>query len=189
MKYLFLIAAFALNIGSYAQTPCDFSSNVTDSLGNYKNTRDYIVHERNFAGTSSDMFFSLALTDGMPTLNIQYIQKSKDFIKANCLDKNSRMYLQLDNGKIVTLRHIDQENCGTTVRSGEGFNNRIMSGYFMFVKDSFAELKSSPVSVMRIRYATETIDYIFKRELTSELDGKTYTPGDYFIRNLRCIEN
>ena len=46
---------------------------------------------------------------------ISCCQKSKDFLKANCFDKNSKLFLQLDNGKIITLLHLDQESCGTMV--------------------------------------------------------------------------
>ena len=125
----------------------------------------------------------------MPTLNTQLIQKSKDFIKADCLDKDSRMYVQLNNGKIITLLHIDQENCGTTVRNGDGFNNRILSGYWMFMKDTFEELKKSPVSIIRIKYSTGTIDYIIRPEFKSELDGVIYKPEGFFMDLLHCIEN
>lgn len=189
MKYLVLSALLLLGFGMNAQNPCEYSTNVNDSIGSYKNTKDYLVYERNFSGTSANLFFSLALTDGLPTLNMQFIQKSKDFMKANCLDKNSRMYLQLDNGKIATLIHIDQDICGTSLGNDTGYNHRVMSGYFMFTKDAFELLKSSPVSLMRIRYTTETVDYILKEELKSELDGKTYSPGTYFMDTIRCIEN
>lgn len=175
-------------IGANAQNPCAFSANVKDSIGEYKSTVNYLVHERNFAGNSSFIYFSLALTDGLPTLNVQFLQKSRDFIKANCLDKNSRMYLQLENGKVVTLIHIDAEDCGTGVRNNE-MNNRVLSGYFLFPKDAFEMLKNSPVSLVRIRYSTETVDYIFKDELLSELDGKTYNPSRYFVDTLHCLDN
>ena len=189
MKHLIFILLLLVNFHLLAQKPCDLSVNVNDSIGTYKATKDYIVHERNFAGNSGYVFFSLVLTDGMPTLNVQTIQKSKDFIKANCLDKNSKVYLQLENGKIITLIHIDQENCGTSIRDDNGFNNRITTGIFMFMKDTFEALKSSPVSYMRIKYTTETIDYIFKKQLQSEMDGQVYEPGTYFINTLHCIEN
>jgi hypothetical protein len=60
---------------SFAQTPCDYSENISDSIGTYKSTREYMISEKNFAGNSSYIFYSLALTDGLPTLNIQLIQK------------------------------------------------------------------------------------------------------------------
>jgi len=187
MKFLFLAMLTCTTL--FAQKPCDFSSNVKDSVGTYKSTKEYLVYEKNYGGTMSTMHFSLALTDELPTLNMQLINKSKDFIKANCLDKNSRIHLQLNNGKIITLIHIDQENCGASVRDDKGFNNRILQGFFMFMNNTFADLKSSPISVMRIKYATETVDYIFKQELKSETDGNVYYPENYFIDTLHCLDN
>jgi hypothetical protein len=188
MKQLIIIV-FLFTAGTlFAQTPCDYSTNVSDSLGTYKSTKEYMISERNFAGNSSYIFYSLALTDGLPTLNVQLIQKSKGFLKANCFDENSKLYFQLHNGKIVTLLHIDQENCGTLVRDDNGFDNRVTTGSFMFVKGSFEELKSSPVSMMRIKYLTETEDYVLKKEFQSELNNETYKPESYFITNLGCIE-
>ena len=102
MKHIITIALFAICSTVFAQKPCDYSTNVTDSLGTYKSTREYMICEKNFAGTSSYIFFSLLSTDGMPTLNVQLIQKSKSFLKANCFDKNSKLFLQLNNGKIIT---------------------------------------------------------------------------------------
>lgn len=188
MKYFYILLCL-ISITASAQNPCEFDADVKDSVGTYKSTKEYLVYERNFAGNFANMQFSIALTDGMPTLNMQYIQKSKDFIKANCLDKNSRIYLQLNNGKIVTLIHIDTENCGTSVRDDKGYSHRIMQGIFMFMKDSFNDLKSSPVSVMRIKYTTETVDYIFKEALKSEADGKIYKPESYFMTVLPCLDN
>jgi hypothetical protein len=188
MKHLIALTLLLFSLNIFAQKPCDYSTNVTDSLGTYKSTKDYMISEKNFAGNSSYIFYSLALTDDLPTLNVQIIQKSKDFLKANCFDKNSKLYLQLNNGKIITLIHIDQENCGTMLRDEKGFDNRINSGIFMFMKDSFEELKKSPVSMMRIKYLTDTEDYIFKKEFKSELTNETYNPETYFIESLKCIE-
>ena len=58
----------------------------------------------------------------------------------------------------------------------------------MFMKDNFEELKKSPVEIMRIKYLTTTEDYIVKKELTSELNGKVYKPNTYFMENIRCVE-
>ena len=181
-----LLFLFSLNI--FAQKTCEYSVNVTDSLGTYKATREYMICEKNFAGNSSYIFYSLALTDGMPTLKVQLIQKSKEFIKANCFDKNSKLFLQLNNGKIITLLHVDQENCGSLIRDDKGYDNRVISGSFMFLKDSFEELKSSPVSMMRIKYLTDTEDYVLKKEFKSELNNETYQPETYFMNTIRCIE-
>jgi hypothetical protein len=116
------------------------------------------------------------------------IEKSNQFIKAYCFDKNSKIHFQLENGKVVTLLHIDSEDCGTSLRDEKELNNRISTGYFMFMKDSYEELKNSPISLMRVKYTTETIDYIFRKELKSELDLKIYFPSQYFINYLKCIE-
>ncbi|MFH6935019.1 hypothetical protein [Flavobacterium sp. YO12] len=188
MKHLITLTFFLLTFTAFAQKPCEYSTNVTDSIGTYKITNEYLVSEKNFGGTSSYIFFSLAQTDGLPTLNVQLIQKSKDFMKANCFDKNSKIFLQLENGKIVTLLHINQENCGTLLRDDKGFDNRVNTGIFMFMKDNFEELKKSPVSIMRIKYLTDIDDYIVRGELISEMNGKTYQPNTYFMQNIRCVE-
>lgn len=184
-RLLFLLLCIAQ--AAIAQKPCEYSANVVDSIGSYKASKDFVFYEKNFGGNSSQLFFSVALTDGLLTLNTQMISKSKDFMKAYCFDKNSKMFLQLANGKVVTLMHIDTENCGTSLRDTKGMSTRLHSGIFMFLKDSFEDLKSSPITMMRIRYATETVDYIVKSEFVSETDGKTYKPESYFIDTLRCF--
>ncbi|REG99618.1 hypothetical protein [Flavobacterium aquicola] len=188
MKYILILACSLLSFSIFAQKPCEYSANVTDSIGTYKSTKEYLLYEKVFGGNSNYIFGSLALTDGLPTLTLQFIQKSKDFVKANCFDKNSKVFLQLQNGKIVTLIHIDQESCGSLLRDDKGFDNRVKSGIFMFGKENYEELKKSPVILMRIKYLTDTEDYIYKNEITAELDGKIYKPETYFMDNIRCIE-
>ena len=191
MNKAFLLITFLLTTTLFAQKNigCDYSTNVTDSLGTYKSTKEYVMYEKNFAGNKSYIFYSLVLNNGTPTLSLQLIRKSKDFMKANCFDKNSRLLLQLSNGKIVTLLHIDQENCGTMIRDNEGFDNRVLLGTFMFLKGSFEDLKSSPVNLMRIKYLTDVEDYVIPKELKSEMNNEIYHPENYFIDNLRCVEN
>ena len=188
MKNLLLLAFSLISSAIFAQKPCEYTTNVTDSIGTYKTTKEYIIAEKNFAGTSNYIFFSLAVSDGMPLLNVQLIQKSKDFIKANCFDKDSKIFLQLNNGKVITLLHIDQENCGTVLRDDKGFDNRITPGTFMFMKDSFEELKKSPVSLMRIKFLTDVEDYILKKQFTSEMNNEVYEPETYFMQNIHCAE-
>jgi hypothetical protein len=147
-----------------------------------------MIYEKNFAGNTNYIFFSLAVTDGLPTLNVQLIQKSKGFLKANCFDKNSKLFLQLFNGKIITLIHVDEENCGSIIRDDKNFDNRITTARFMFMKGSMEELKSSAISLMRIKYLTDTEDYVIKKEFQSELDNLVYEPETYFINNLQCVE-
>lgn len=189
MKYIITIALLFLSINSFSQNNCEYRTNIKDSLGTYKSTIEYMIYEKNFAGNTSYIFYTLALTDGLPTLNLQLIQKSKDFMKANCFDKNSKMFLQLNNGKIITLLHIDQENCGSMVRDDKGFDNRILVGTFMFLKGTIEDLKSSRVNLMRIKYLTDIEDYVIKKEFKSELNDKVYEPESFFIKNLHCIDN
>jgi len=188
MKQLLIIAFLFISNLIFSQKPCDYSVNISDSLGTYKVTKEYMISEKHFAGNSNYIFFSLASTDGLPTLNVQFIQKSKEFMKANCFDKNSKLYLQLQNGKVITLLHIDQENCGSMIRDDKGFDNRVMTGIFMFVKGSFEELKKSPISLMRIKSLTESNDYVIQKEFTSELNSQVYRPENYFIDAINCIE-
>ncbi len=188
MKQVALAFFFLISSNLFAQKTCEYSTNITDTIGTYKLTKEYMIYEKNFAGNKNYIFLSLALTDGTPTLNLQMIQKSKEFIKANCFDKNSKLFFQLNNGKIVTLIHIDQENCGTMIRDVEGFDNRILVGNFMFIKGSFEDLKSSPVNLMRIKYLTDLDDYVFRKEFTAEMDNQVYQPENYFINFLHCVE-
>ncbi len=109
-------------------------------------------------------------------------------MKANCFDKNSKLFLQLDNGKIITLLHLEQESCGTMVRDDKGFDNRILTGGFMFLKGSMEELKSSLVNMMRIKYWTDMEDYVLKKEFQFELNNQVYEPETFFMNNLHCIE-
>ncbi|HWR93860.1 MAG TPA: hypothetical protein VN192_01505 [Flavobacterium sp.] len=187
MKSIIIAFLLLFSFISYAQKPCEFSTNISDSIGVYKATKGYLIYEKVFAGNSNYIFASFVLTDSIPTLNLQFVEKSMDFIKAKCFDKNSKIYLQLINGKIVTLNHIDKLDCGAMIRDDNNNNNRILTGTFTFTMQALEELKNSPVSLIRIKFSTEAIDYIFKNELISELDGKTYNPENYFMDYLHCI--
>lgn len=187
MKNLLFLVSILFSIPSFAQKECEYSTNIKDSLGTYKSTKDYIIHERVFGNNQTTIYFSLINADGLLSLNVQMVQKSPDFIVAKCFDKDSKIYIQLNNGKIVTLRGINQESCGNSVRNNNE-NNRILGGYFLFMKDSFQELKNSPISFIRIKFSGETVDYITKSTLKSEVDKKTYNPDHFFMDYLKCIE-
>ena len=188
MKQPTLLILLWISATLFAQNPCEYSANITDSIGTYKSTKDFMIYENNFAGHSKYIFFTLVSTNGTPTLSINIIQKSKGFLKANCFDKNSKLFLQLNNGKIITLLLLEQESCGTMIRDDKGFDNRILTGSFMFIKGSIAALKSSHVNMIRIKYATEMEDYVMKKEFKSELNNQIYEPETYFMNNLHCIE-
>lgn len=187
MKNLICLITILLTFNAFSQKECEYSTNVTDSIGTYKSTKEYIVHERYFGNNKTTVFFSLINAEGLPSLSVQIIRKDNAFIPAKCFDKNSKIYLQLANGKVITLVGIDQETCGNSIRN-ESENARVLSGYFLFIKDTFEELKKSPVSLMRIKFSGETEDYVLKSEITSELNELTYFPENYFINYIKCIE-
>ena len=104
------------------------------------------------------------------------------------MDANSKLFLQLTNGKVITMVHTQNENCGTLLRvEAENKYSRVNSGSFLFLKGTLEDLKTSPVSLMRIKYGAEILDYVFKKELVSELTKETYYPENYFIDYLNCI--
>ena len=187
MKHILFFIALLSTVSVSAQNPCDISTNVTDSIGTYQSTKPYLVHERNFGEDKGYLYLSMAITDGTPTLNFQHIRKSKNFMVAECYNSTSRIYLQLQNGKVVTLVYADQGDCGSSVRSEDGYNNRILSSNFYFAKGSFEDLKKSPITFMRVKYASSSTNYIFKSTLKSEFDGLTYEPETYFQKLLTCL--
>lgn len=172
----------------YAQKNCDFDVNETDSTGTYKSTKEYIVFERKFGENESYLFFKLNNANGLPYLTFQYLQKNNQFIKANCLDADSKLFLQLENGKIITLVHENIETCGNFFNNPDDAKfSRVLTGNFMFLKNSIEELRKSPVTMVRLRSGIEITDFILKRELESELTQKLYRPENYFIDYLHCI--
>lgn len=188
MRILFSCITLAFTLIAAAQRPCEFSANVTDSAGTYKSTKEYLVFEKNFGGKSTYVFNSFIITDGVPLLHVQFIEKSAGFIKARCLDKNAKLYVQLNNGKIVTLLHIDKSDCGNLLRDDKAMNNRILTGYFMFRKEDFQELKKSPVSFIRVKFGSESEDFIYRKAIKSEMNGELYEPETFFMNYFHCIE-
>lgn len=168
------------------KTKCEWSVNVKDSLGHYKAMKEFIMHEQVFGSSSTYIFFNLHKQEGLPYLSFKFLKKSKDFVPAECFNKSSRLFLQLDNGKVVTLIHPDVESCGTSIYN-EGFNSMLLEGNFLFTKGSIEDLQESPISMIRIRYGTATVDYPLKSSFTSELDKITYEPQRYFIDRAKCL--
>lgn len=148
-----------------------------------------LMHEKIFGNTNEYLFFALLNDNGTPMLSIQQLQKSKDFIKTNCIAKNSKIVLQLMNGKIITLISSNEESCSAlSYDSNEKNNIRILTGYFYFTKNNYEELKNSPVTLMRIQFAGETKDYVLKGELNSETLKTTSKPDIFFMQFLKCVE-
>ncbi len=189
MKNLFFALFLLLNFNAIAQKPCEIDNDIKDSLGTYKSTKQHLIFERSFAGNSTNIFFALSNSNGLLAVEVQILQRSQDFIKAFCFDKTSKIYLQLNNGKIATLLYAGDETCGNLLRDDNNGNNRLTTGTFVFAIENFDALKNSPVTFMRVKFAGEMIDYPLKTSFVSELDKKAYEPENYFINYLKCIEN
>lgn len=188
MKKSIVLFLFLINTIVWAQKPCEYTSTISDSIGTYKALKDHLMYEKIFAGNAHYIFFTLESTNGTPSLNVNLIRKSKEFLNANCFDAHSKIFLQLNNGKIISLVFAGIENCGSLIRDENGFDNRLLNGKFLFLKGSIEDLKSAAVNLMRIKYLSETEDYVIKKEILSELNGKTYQPESFFIDQLHCIE-
>lgn len=185
-----MLLMLGLTLTGMAQNKdCDYSVNSKEDGKEIRTTKEYMMYERVFGGTSTFVFFSLTSADGLPLLNFQMLAKSKEFPKAQCLDKASKIHLQLESGKIVTLINaLETENCAGLIYDSEGQNNiRILTGTFLFTKGSLEELEKSPVTIMRVKYATEMVDYSIRKEITSETNAVKYNPESYFINNLKCL--
>lgn len=182
---LFLLA----NLSVLAQKPCEIDVDVKDSVGTYKATKQYMIFERNFADKATNIFFSLTNTNGILGLEVQELVSSPEFIKANCFDSNSRIFLQLNNGKIMTLFHVGPETCGTLLRNEKNQNVRVISASFVFSKENYEDLKASPVTFMRIKFSGETLDYPLRTGFVSVLDKAMYEPEKYFMNYIKCVDS
>jgi hypothetical protein len=190
MKSLFIAFIMGLTLTLSAQeNECQYTITSTEDGQEMKSTREYLMHEKIFAGNSQFMFFSLTNSQGVPVLKFQFLAKGKEFPKVYCIDKSSKIFLQLANGKIVTLISASEDECSALVYDENEHNNiRILTANFLFTKGSFEDLDKSPVSFIRVKYATEMADYNMKKELQSESMGQKYFPELYFINSLKCIQ-
>ncbi|MGV3459524.1 MAG: hypothetical protein ACO1N9_03600 [Flavobacterium sp.] len=191
MKKVLLLLMLGVTLTGMAQNKeCDYSVNSKEDGKEIRTTKEYMMYERVFGGTSTFVFFSMTIADGLPLLNFQLLAKSKDFPKAQCFDKASKIYMQLENGKVVTLINaLDTESCAGLMYDSENQNNiRVLTGTFLFTKGSLEELEKSRVTLLRVKYATEQADYSIRKELTSETNTTKYTPESYFMNNLKCLQ-
>lgn len=190
MKKFLLLLLIGLSFTVNAQNKdCEYTVMSSDGGNEIKSTKEYLMYEKVFGGTSQFMFFSMSNNEGIPVLNFQLLAKSKEFPKVYCIDKTSKIYVQLTNGKIVTLISATEEQCsGLVYDSAEKNNLRILTGNFLFTKGSLEELENNTISFIRVKYVNETVDYPIKKELDSESMAKKYFPEAYFVNNLRCIQ-
>ncbi|MGX7666591.1 hypothetical protein [Flavobacterium pedocola] len=185
-----IIVAFLLFMGltANAQVKCEYELEEKTDSTFLKKTTDYLIYEKDFVNTSEYLTFSLLNSDGVIYLQPSLLQKSKEFVSARSFDKNSKIFIQLTNGKICTLLCSESSDSQLVYDQKEKNNIRILKGFFMFSKDNFEELKNTPISFVRIKFSTETVDYVMTKELKSKTFKGEYSPENYFIKNLKCVE-
>lgn len=190
MKKLLLLLTLGFTFIANSQNKdCDYTVLSSENGQEIKSTKEYLMYEKVFAGTSQFIFFSLTNNEGVPVLNFQLLAKSKEFPKVYCIDKTSKIYIQLTNGRIITLISATEDQCSGLVYDNNEKNNiRVLTANFLFTKGSLEELEENPISFLRIKYANETVDYPVKSELDSENMKQKYSPDTYFVNNLKCIQ-
>lgn len=184
--FVFLILPL-LNFSQKKDCKYDFEEK-TDSTY-IKALNDKLVYEKVFGNSREFIQFNLINNNGVPTLSFQQIQKSQDFIPVKCFNKKSKIIFQLENGAIITLISASEETCSSlSYLAEEKSNIRLLTGYFLFTKNNYEELKKSRIIVMRVQYSGETKDYILPDTLQSEILNQSLKPSSYFIDFLECIE-
>lgn len=191
MKFrILLLLVIFTNYFSFSQIKCELTENIADSLGTYKSTKEVLMNERILGSSNDFIFFSLTNTDGVPALNFSMIQKRAEFIKLKCFGENSKIYFQLSNGKIIPFFFSSKTTtCGSDIRQAESkLNNHILTGSFLFVKETMQDLKESPIVAVRIKFESDVLDILAPDSLTSENSKITYQPSKFFIDFLKCVE-
>lgn len=174
---------------SFAQSNCQYEFEEKTDSTYVKSLSEKIIYEKVFGSSRKFIYFKLMQTDGIPILNIQYIEKNTEFITVKCLDLNSKIIFQLANGKYVSLQSISENSCSSLYYNEEDKANvRFLNGYFAFTKPNYEELKKSPLSIMRLQFVGEKEDFNLKDEITSEITKETIEPNKIFIDYLKCIE-
>jgi hypothetical protein len=188
MKYILFIL-FSITISPAQNKNCIYDFEEKKDSTDIKVLSEKLIYERVYGITKEMIHFVLINNNGVPTLNLQFLQTSKDFISASCLDKTSRIVFQLANGKIVTLVCNTDEICNNLIyNETEKSNIRILDGYFLFTPNNYEELKKSSINLMRIQFTNGSKDFVIKKEIKSELLNTTYYPENIFIDYLNCVE-
>lgn len=187
MRYLYLLLLFP--VFTIAQKNCKYDIEEKTDSTYLKVLPEKVMYERVFGDSKEFLQFSLINNNGVPTVYLQLVEKSSLFLPAKCLDLSSKIVLQLNNGKFVTLKSISENSCANlSYNETEKANIRILDGYFVFTKTNYEELKSSPISVLRLQFVGDKKDYNIKSELQSEIIKQTFYPSKYFMDYLMCVE-
>ncbi|MES2863657.1 MAG: hypothetical protein V4666_06025 [Bacteroidota bacterium] len=175
---------------SFAQDKtCEFEIDIATDTSSTRVLKDKIIDESVFGNTTSFLTFKMFEVDGFIGLNFQYLQKSKDFLSPICIDKNTKIHLELANGKQVTLvNSMDAETCNDLHYDTENKNNlRILAGFFYFAPENFEDLKTEKVYLIKITATTGDVNFVIKPQLDSEVYKTKSTPDTYFMDYLKCL--
>ena len=189
MKKIYILLLLIPLFSRAQTTDCVYEVEQKTDSTSLKVLSEVLIDEKIFGNTNEYLFFSLLNSDGVPMLELQLLQKSKDFIPAKCINKTSKIIVQLQNGKIVTLLANEEERCSVLNYDEKEKNNiRVLTGFFFFGITNYEELKNSPITLMRIQYVGDSKDYVIKSELISETLNTKSNPDFYFMNYMKCID-
>lgn len=191
MKQLisFLFLAF-ISIGHAQTAQCELDFEVSNDSVQLKRFKEQLLYEMDMGKKRESLFFSLIESEGIPLLEVQYLQRSPDFIPTQCFNNKSLVSIQLLNGQVVSLRHVAEETCSTLVYDApEKTNIRILSTYFRILDNDVDKLMESPVSLLQIRFSLEQKTFVIKNELASSIVNQSYRPARFFQENLDCLKD
>ena len=191
MKTFIKYTAFLLLINlSFSQDKlCAFETNIVTDTSSTRVLTDEIIDEYIFCITTSFLTFKMFEADGILGINFQYLQKSKDFLTPICIDKNTKIVLELANGKQVKLvNSTDLTTCNELQYDAINKNNlRVLNGFFYFSPENFTDLKTEKVYLIKITANTGDVNFVIKPYLNSEIYKTKSKPDTYFIENLKCL--
>lgn len=191
MNTFFKLTAFLLlsNFTFSQDKTCDFEIDIVTDSSSTRVLKDKIIDESVFGNTTSFLTFKLFEVDGFLGVNFQYLQKSKDFLSPICIDKNTKMVLELSNGKQVKLINSNEIIvCNDLQYDAVNKNNvRILNGFFYFSPENFQDLRTEKVYLIKLTANTGDVNFVIKPNLDSEIYKTKSTPDTYFIDNLKCF--
>ena len=191
MKTFIKYTAFLLLINlSFSQDKlCAFETNIVTDTSSTRVLTDEIIDEYIFGNTTSFLTFKMFEADGILGINFQYLQKSKDFLTPICIDKNTKIVLELANGKQVKLvNSTDLTTCNELQYDAINKNNlRVLNGFFYFSPENFTDLKTEKVYLIKITANTGDVNFVIKPQLNSKIYKTKSKPDTYFIENLKCL--
>jgi len=191
MKTFLKLTAFFLltNLSISQNKACDFEIDEATETSSTRVLNEKIIDESIFGNTTSFLTFKLFEVDGVLGVNFQYLQKSKDILSPICIDKNTKMVLELSNGKQVKLINSSStETCNILQYDPVNKNNvRVLDGFFYFAPENFQDLKTEKVYLIKITATNSDVNFVIKPTLNSEIYKEKSTPDTYFMDYLKCL--